>query len=67
MYVNAKMIPVGTISGISGRGDKEDGVNSRMIYLVHCKNHCKCYNVPTSRTTIENKISMAGYGGCAHL
>jgi septal ring factor EnvC (AmiA/AmiB activator) len=23
-----------------------EGANSSMIYLVHCKNLCKCYNVP---------------------
>jgi hypothetical protein len=23
-----------------------------MTYLIHCKNLCKCYNVPTPCTTI---------------
>jgi hypothetical protein len=36
MYVNAKMIPVETVP--------VEGVNSSVIYLIHCKNHCKCYN-----------------------
>jgi hypothetical protein len=46
MYVKAKMIPVETVPGIGG------GVNSNMTYLIHCKNFCKCYNVPPPSTTI---------------
>jgi hypothetical protein len=48
MYVNTKMITVETVPGIDGGGMKESsgGVNSSMIYLIHCKNLCKCYNVP---------------------
>jgi hypothetical protein len=55
MYVNAKMIPVETIPGIEREGIKEScrGMNSSMIYLVHCKNFCKCYNVPLPSTTIK--------------
>jgi hypothetical protein len=47
MYVNAKMIPVETIPGVGGRGNKGrwEGMNPSMIYLVHCKNFCKCHNV----------------------
>jgi hypothetical protein len=43
MYVNAKMIPTETVPGV-GEGDKESrgGVNSRMMYLKHCKSLCKC-------------------------
>jgi hypothetical protein len=35
-----------------GRGIKKsgEGVNSRMIYLIHCKNFCKCHNVPPPST-----------------
>jgi hypothetical protein len=32
-----------------GRGEWRrmvEGVNSSMIYLIHCKNLCKCHNVP---------------------
>jgi hypothetical protein len=39
------MIPVETIPGMEGRGNKEEQwrqVNSCMIY----KNFCKCHNVP---------------------
>jgi hypothetical protein len=44
MYKNAKMILVETVSGIRGRRMKENSrrVNSSMIYLIHCKNLCKC-------------------------
>jgi hypothetical protein len=31
-------------------------VNSSMIYLIHCKNLCKCYNVPPPSTTIKNNM-----------
>jgi hypothetical protein len=48
MYVNAKMKPIETVPGIRGGEIKESsgGVNSSMVYLIHCKNLCKCYNVP---------------------
>jgi hypothetical protein len=56
MYVNAKMILVETAPGLrSGVGREAEGKNSSMIYLVHCKNLCKCYNVPTPSTTIKKK------------
>jgi hypothetical protein len=48
MYINAKMIPVETVSGIRGwqMKDSNGGVNSSMIYLINCKNFCKYYSVP---------------------
>jgi hypothetical protein len=59
MYVNAKTIPVKTIPGIAGEGMKESGggVNSNMIYLIHCKNLCKCicHNAPPHSTTIKGE------------
>jgi hypothetical protein len=57
MYVKAKMIPVETIPRIGGGRIKEnsEGVNSSMIYLIQCKNFCKCHNVPPPSTTIKNK------------
>jgi hypothetical protein len=45
-----------------GRGNKgEWGLNSSMIYLIHCKNFCKYHNVPTPSTTIKNfkKFSLS--------
>jgi hypothetical protein len=53
VYVKAKMIPVETLLGIGEGGDKRrvvDGVNSIMIYLIHCKNLYKCHNVPPPST-----------------
>jgi hypothetical protein len=52
MYVSAKVIPVETIPGMGGGGIKKNRgrMNSSMIYLIHCKNFCKCHSVPTPRT-----------------
>jgi hypothetical protein len=57
MYVNAKMIPVETTPGIGGQGNKgiEQEVNSCKMYLIHCKNLCKCHNVPAPSTTIKGE------------
>jgi hypothetical protein len=58
MYINAKRIPVETVPGIGGNGDKGEwwrGMNSSMIHLIHCKNLCKCHNVPPPSTTIKRK------------
>jgi hypothetical protein len=54
------MLPVETVPGIMGGGMKEavEGVNSSTIYLIHCKNLCKCYNVPTPSTTTTKKIAL---------
>jgi hypothetical protein len=30
-------------------------VNSSMVYLIHCKNICKCHNVPSLSTIIKKK------------
>jgi hypothetical protein len=49
MYVNAKMIPVETVPGIGGGGRRAvEGMNSSMIYLIHCKNLCKCHTIQPS-------------------
>jgi hypothetical protein len=32
-----------------------DEVSSSMIYMIHCKNLCKCHNVSPSITTIKEK------------
>jgi hypothetical protein len=53
MYVTAAMIPVETVPGIKegGMGERSGGRgNSTFIYLIHCKNLCKCYDVPTPST-----------------
>jgi hypothetical protein len=55
MYENGKMRPVETVPGVWGRGIKENdgGVDSRMIYLIHCKNISKCHNVSPPSTTFQ--------------
>jgi hypothetical protein len=60
MYVNIK-IPVKGTPGIGGGGIKEkvEGVNSCMIYLIHCKNLYKCHNVPPSSTTIKENYMQS--------
>jgi hypothetical protein len=59
MYVNVKMRPVETIPRMGERGMKENDeeVNSRIIYLIYCKNFCKCHNVPPAQQ--EKKRSEA--------
>jgi hypothetical protein len=32
-----------------------EGVNSSIIYLIHCKNFCKYSNVPPPSTTVIKK------------
>jgi hypothetical protein len=50
MYVNGKMTLVETIPGMEGWLRMVEGVNSTVIYLMHCKNFCKCHNVPPPGT-----------------
>jgi hypothetical protein len=51
VYVTVKMTPVETVpDSWEGRKKKTmEGINSN-IYLVHCKNLCKYYNVPPLST-----------------
>jgi hypothetical protein len=51
------MIPIETIPGIKGgvMGDRSGGGNSSIYLIIHCKNHCKCYNVSTPGTEIINR------------
>jgi hypothetical protein len=63
MYVNVKMIPVETVPELGEWGGNRavEEVNSSIIYLIHCKNLCKCYTVPPpSRTKVikNNKINF---------
>jgi hypothetical protein len=39
--------------GKEGQRRMVERVNSNMIYLIHCKNFCKCDNVPSPSTTIK--------------
>jgi hypothetical protein len=47
------MIDVETTPGLGRRGKRKvvEGVKAS-IYLIHCKNFCKCHNVPPPSTTI---------------
>jgi hypothetical protein len=58
MYPNGKMTPVETIPGIAGKGIKEnmEGVNST---IIHCKNFCKCHNVPQQAKKEEDNQRLA--------
>jgi hypothetical protein len=60
MYVSGKMIPVESVPGIGEERWKRavEGVNSSMIYLIHCKNLCKCYNVPPPSRTIKKVLKQ---------
>jgi hypothetical protein len=46
------MLPVETVPGEEDEKEKWRGWISSMIYLIHCKDLCKCYNVLTPSTTI---------------
>jgi hypothetical protein len=51
------MIPVEIVPGIGGGGLKRavEGVNLSIIYLICCKNICKCHNAPPCSTTTIKK------------
>jgi hypothetical protein len=57
------MIPIETIPGMGEGGIKETSgrVNSSMIHLRHCKNFCKCHNIPPSSTTIKRSQEVFMY------
>jgi hypothetical protein len=64
MYVNTKMIPVETVPGM-GKGIRRravEGLNSSMVYLIQCKNLCKCHNkFPPTTTKKEKKQERIDY------
>jgi hypothetical protein len=65
MYVNAKMVPVETTLGMRGEesGKESDGgVNSSMIYLMHCKSFRKCHNAPPPSTAIKKLLARVKLG-----
>jgi hypothetical protein len=51
------MVSVETIPGLGeGRYKRMvEGVNSGMIYLIYCKNFCKCHKVTPPSITIKIK------------
>jgi hypothetical protein len=42
------------VGGVWGQGRMIEVVNSSVIYLISCKNFCKCHNVPPLSITIKN-------------
>jgi hypothetical protein len=64
LYVNAKMIPVETITGKRGRIKEEEwkGINSSTIYLIYDKNFYKYHSVPSLSTT-KKKHGSGGNRG----
>jgi hypothetical protein len=38
------------------------GVNSSVMYLIHCKNLCKCHNVLPTCATVKEKIKQRKKG-----
>jgi hypothetical protein len=48
------MTPVETVPGMGEGEEKRRRVNSNAIYLIYCKNICKCHNETPS--TIKNYI-----------
>jgi hypothetical protein len=60
MYVNGKIISVETIPVIEERMMKKNGRRGEFklyVYLICCKNFCKCHNVPPS-STIKKRMSI---------
>jgi hypothetical protein len=45
---------------LNKKGELVEGVNSSMIYLIHCKNFCKCHNVPSPCKIIIIKKNVIG-------
>jgi hypothetical protein len=43
------------IKASTSKRKKQEGVISSMLYLIHCKNLCKCHSVPPPSTTIKKK------------
>jgi hypothetical protein len=54
MYVNGRMISVETIPGMGEKMEENGGGGEfNIIYLIYCKNFCKCHNVPPPSTIIK--------------
>jgi hypothetical protein len=63
MYVNAKMRPVETSrNGGGGKRRVVEWVTSSMIYLIHCKNFCKCHNAPPYSIIIKKVYAFKALG-----
>jgi hypothetical protein len=53
-YVNGKMIPVETVKNGGEQGIKENSGGDELKYDIHCKNFCKCHNLPPLSTAMKN-------------
>jgi hypothetical protein len=54
MYTHVCKCKIIPVESVEGRWKREvEGVYSSIVYLIHYKNLCKCYNVPTLNTTIK--------------
>jgi hypothetical protein len=54
MYVNGKMTPVETIALMGRYRRVAEGMN--YVYLMYCKNFCKCQKVWPLNTAIKKEI-----------
>jgi hypothetical protein len=52
MYVDGKIRPVETVAGMSGRGEIKETDGEVNPTMIHCKNFCKCHDVPPGTTII---------------
>jgi hypothetical protein len=55
MYVNGKKWDCSRKEERGDKGEWSRGVNSSMIYLIYCKNFCKCHTVSPPSTKKQNK------------
>jgi hypothetical protein len=58
--------------GIKESGGVVEGVNSNMIYLIHCKNLCKFHNIASTamkenKNQIKSHVSHGLLGWETHL
>jgi hypothetical protein len=44
--------------GEKGEKENDGGVNSSMMYLIYCKNFCKCHIVPSAQQYINKTFKI---------
>jgi hypothetical protein len=56
------MIPIESVPGTGGGGMKESsrGGEINMIYLIYCKNLCKCYNIQHNNNNKKKNYCLLG-------
>jgi hypothetical protein len=60
--LNAKMLPVQTISGKRGGWDEFN-----IIYLIHCKNLCKCHNLLHTKHNNKRRKVLSSLSGISAI